>query len=82
MSTYTSTLPDKLLFDLSSASKEFKIPKNRIIEKALSIYLHELKRAAYIQSFKRASNDPDNLVIAEEGMTDYLQQLNDWDETM
>ena len=77
MSTFTSSLPDKLLQELAIASKDLKMPKNKIIEMALEIYLEQLDRAAYIKSYKRMANDEDMLVMAEEGMTGYLKQLNE-----
>jgi len=77
MSTFTSSLPDKLLQELAIASKDLKMPKNKIIEMALEIYLEQLDRAAYIKSYKRMAKDEDILVMAEEGMTDYLKQLNE-----
>ena len=52
------------------------MPKNRIIEKALQIYLDQLTRAEYIKSYKQAGDDTNILNIAEEGMEDYLKQLN------
>lgn len=82
MGTFTSSLPDHLLESLAATSKELQTPKNKIIEKALHLYLEHIKRAQYIASYKRASKDNDLLEIAEEGMTDYLKQLKDWDETM
>ena len=52
MKTFTSSLPDKLLKRLDSAAKKLSVPKNRLIEKALEIYLEQLNRAEYIKSFK------------------------------
>lgn len=80
MTTFTSSLPDNLLKQLAEAAKELKLPKNKIIEKALNIYLEQLDRAAYAKSYKRMSNDPDMLLMAEEGMTDYLKTLNEEDD--
>ncbi|PJB14556.1 MAG: CopG family transcriptional regulator [Flavobacteriales bacterium CG_4_9_14_3_um_filter_32_8] len=77
MTTFTSTLPDNLLQLLNKKAKELAIPKNKIIEKALSIYLEHLNKAAYIKSFKKMTEDDDTLSIAEEGMEDYLTQVND-----
>ena len=77
MATFTSSLPDDLLENLSKMANELKMPKNKIIEKALKIYLEQLDRAAYLKSYKRMANDPDMLLIAEEGMADYLKQLED-----
>ncbi len=79
MATFTSSLPDDLLKQLAKVAKEMKLPKNKLIEKALSIYLEQLDRAAYIKSYKRAGKDPDMIAMAEEGMADYFQQLEDLD---
>jgi len=79
MATYTSTLPDKLLNELAKASKDLKMPKNKIIEKAVEIYLEQLDKAAYKKSFKRAAKDEDMIAMAEEGMADYFQMLLDYE---
>jgi predicted transcriptional regulator len=75
MATFTSSLPDKLLDKLAKEAKNLKIPKNKIIEKALQIYLEQLDRAAYLKSYKAMAKDEDMLLMAEEGMADYLQML-------
>ena len=75
MATFTSSLPDEILQRLSEKAKKLSLPKNKIIERALSIYLDQLNRAEYIQSYKQAESDDDILTIAEEGMEDYLQQI-------
>lgn len=76
MTTFTSTLPEELLLKLNSVSKRLSLPKNKIIEKALQIYLDQLNRAEYIQSYKQAALDTELMEMAEEGMEDYLKQLN------
>ncbi len=76
MITFTSTLPDKLLARLHETAKGLSIPKNKIIEKALLIYLDQLTRAEYVRSYKQAANDKDIFMMAEEGMEDYLKQLD------
>lgn len=75
MTTFTSTLPDDLIKKLNEMATKLAIPKNRIIEKALHIYLDQLNRAEYIKSYKLAASDADIMDIAEEGMDDYLNQL-------
>ena len=75
MATFTSTLPDKLLDLLSRKAKALSLPKNKLIESALTLYLEHLEKAEYIKSYKQASADTDILTIAEEGMEDYLDQL-------
>ena len=75
MATFTSTLPDNILNELSDRAKKLSLPKNKIIERALSIYLDQLNKAEYINSYKGTANDDDIISIAEEGMEDYFQQL-------
>jgi predicted transcriptional regulator len=77
MTTFTSTLPDELLKKLNEMAVKLAIPKNRIIEKALQIYLDQLNRAEYIKSYKAASKDADIIEMAEEGMKDYLKQIEE-----
>jgi predicted transcriptional regulator len=75
MSTFTSTLPNELLNQLGKVAKQLSLPKNKIIEKALTIYLDQLNKAECIRSYKQMADDTDMLMIAEEGMQDYLTQL-------
>lgn len=77
MATFTSTLPDEILKRLNETAQRFSLPKNKIIEKALQIYLDQLSRAEYIKSYKQAASDDNVLEIAEEGMEEYLKQLGD-----
>lgn len=75
MATFTSTLPDDLLSKLSEKAGKLSMPKNKLIENALRLYLEHLEKAEYIKSYKQAAADQDILSIAEEGMADYLKQL-------
>ena len=75
MTTFTSTLPEDVLAKLSEMAGRLTIPKNRIIERALRIYLDQLVRAEYAKSYKQAGDDEKILNMAEEGMADYLEQL-------
>ncbi|PVW17299.1 CopG family transcriptional regulator [Marixanthomonas spongiae] len=79
MATFTSSLPDKLLDELGKAASDLKLPKNKIIERALKIYLEQLERAEYVKSYKRMAKDKDMLLMAEEGMADYLKTLEDFE---
>lgn len=81
MSTFTSNLPDDLLMRLAEAAKALALPKNKLIEKALSIYLDQITRAEYVKSYTQMNEDADILVAAEEGMAAYCEQLNRADET-
>ncbi len=75
MATFTSTLPDDLLKLLSEKAQALSLPKNRLIENALRIYLEHLEKAEYVRSYQQASADADLLHMAEEGMADYYKQL-------
>jgi hypothetical protein len=77
MATFTSSLPDSLLNLLEKKAKELAVPKNKLIERALSIYLEHLNRAEYIKSYRDMSKDTDLMKVAEEGLNDYLNQLPD-----
>ncbi len=80
MATFTSSLPDHLLKELAEKAKALKMPKNKLIEKALEIYLEQLDRAAYKKSYQRMAKDEDMLAMAEEGMADYFKQLQELDK--
>ena len=77
MSTFTSSLPDDLLQSLAQKAKELSVPKNTLIELALRIYLEQLNRASYVKSYKQMAADTDIQMLAEEGMADYLSQLEE-----
>ena len=76
MTTFTSTLPDNLMEQLNHYSKKLKLPKNKLIQKALTLYLDHLERAAYILSLRKYKNDESILSIVEESMEDYYKQLD------
>ncbi len=75
MATFTSTLPDNLLKQLAEKAKSLSVPKNKLIENALRLYLEHLEKAEYGKSYRQAAMDKDLLTLAEEGMEDYLNQL-------
>jgi predicted transcriptional regulator len=79
MITFTSTLPEEVLSQLNIMANKLAIPKNRIIEKALRIYLDQLNRAEYVKSYRQAAGDPDIIEMAEEGMAEYLGQLENFE---
>ena len=75
MATFTSTLPDNLLQQLTEKANALSLPKNKLIEAALRLYLQHLEKAEYIKSYIQAAEDKNVLLIAEEGMADYFSQL-------
>jgi metal-responsive CopG/Arc/MetJ family transcriptional regulator len=77
MSTFTSSLPDDLLRSLAEKADKLSMSKNKLIENALRLYLEHLDKAEYIKSYQQAANDKDLLLLAEEGMEDYLNQLKE-----
>lgn len=80
MATFTSSLPDDLLQQLADYADKIGVAKNKIIEKALRVYLDEIKRAEYAHSYRRASQDADILMVAEEGMAEYIRQIDSEDK--
>jgi hypothetical protein len=66
-----------LLKMLSEKAASLSVPKNKLIENALRLYLEHLEKAEYVKSYKQASHDKDTIQIAEEGMADYLKQLEE-----
>ena len=77
MATFTSSLPDQLLKDLSDRARELKIPKNKLMQRALEYYLEKLDRASFLESYKKMADDPEQLLIAEEGIEDWFKTLED-----
>jgi hypothetical protein len=80
MATFTSTLPEILWVELNQKATELGVPKNKLLEKALRLYLDHLNKASYQRSYKKMAGDTDLLALAEEGMEDYLNQLRIQDE--
>lgn len=80
MATFTSSLPNDLLQKLDNFAKQYGVAKNKIIEKALQIYLDQLNRAEYAKSYQLAGQDQDIMAIAEEGMQTYLTSLEQEDQ--
>ena len=77
MAVFTSTLPEDLLQLLKEKAEQLSVPKNKLIEKALRLYLDQITKAEYARSYRQAQSDKDILSIAEEGMEDYFRQLEE-----
>lgn len=75
--TITTSLPDTLVIQLSEYAERMNTPKNKFIEKALRLYLDHLKKAEYARSYKMAGEDQDIMMVAEEDMATYLNQIID-----
>jgi len=77
MVTFTSTIPDDLSKQLNEKARTLSLHKNKLIEIALRLYLEHLEKAEYIKSYKQAVDNADILLMAEEGMEEYLSQLEE-----
>ncbi|MEM0992656.1 MAG: CopG family transcriptional regulator [Bacteroidota bacterium] len=73
--TYSSTLPKSLMTELEYYAQKLKVPKNQIIERSLESYLKQIKRFEYIQSFKRASQEAEQIEMAEMGLEEFLKRV-------
>lgn len=76
----TTTLPKNIVDLLAKKAKDLDMPKNKLIEKALTVYLENIEKAEYAKSYKMAGDDVDVMKVAEEGMKDYWKQLKDTEE--
>jgi predicted transcriptional regulator len=74
---FTSSLPKELIELLDQYAGKFRLPKNRIIEKALTAYFEKLKKAEYAHSFRRAAGDEEQVLMTEEGLEDYLKIISE-----
>ena len=77
--TYTSTLPDDLITQVSEYAEKYKVSKNKIIEKALRKFLFEAKKKEFREGFKRLANDPEVEELVEMGMGDYLELIQKYE---
>ncbi|HNU77846.1 MAG: ribbon-helix-helix domain-containing protein [Prolixibacteraceae bacterium] len=72
----TSSLSPEIISRLNDYSKKFRIPKSRILEQALEAYFERISKAELIRTFKAASRDEEILLMAEEGLEEYLKILD------
>ena len=72
---FTTTLPDAILKQISEYSIISGKKKNQIIEESLISYFENEKKKRMTESFIKASKDTEIVIMAEEGMDDYKQQL-------
>ena len=73
----TTSLSPEIISKLDDYSKKFKIPKSRLLEQALESYFEKIRKAEYIRSFRMAASDEETLLLAEEGLDDYLKILGE-----
>lgn len=73
----TTGLSEDLISWLAEYSKAKKRTKRSILEEALTRYRFEAKRREFEAGFAKASRDSEIFDLAEMGLEDYNQQLND-----
>ena len=75
MATFTSSWPDSLLNLLNEKAKALSVPKTSLLSERYAFTSSIWKKAEYIKSYKKAADDSGTIAIAEEGLADYLHQL-------
>ncbi len=73
----TTGLSKDLIAWLDGYSKSMKRSKRSIFEEALRAYKHQKKEEAFQRGFQRAAMDQEMLELAEMGLEDYNNQLNE-----
>lgn len=61
-----------------SKSNQNKPPKETILDKEHNLYLDQLIKAEYKESFRKAGKDDGLMAIADEGINDYFDQLEEY----
>lgn len=80
MVKYTLSLTEDTFEKLNEMANRFQIHKNELINKALVNYLEVLDQQMFIASFREMVGDKEMVVLAEEGISDYLYQLSDFEK--
>ena len=57
--------------------KILKVPKNKLIQKALEFYLEKLDKAAFLKSYKMTADDPELALLAEEDIEEWFRTLDE-----
>jgi len=75
MPAFKITLPEDLFNKLKKYTVKHSVHTDKLIAKALRVYLDEMNKEEYATSYKKAATDPEMEEIAEEGFDDYFKQL-------
>ncbi len=78
--TFTNNMSTDLMQWMEKYSAREKLTRRAVLEKALTEFRKSVRRNEYVESFKRASLDPEMKNMAEEGLGDYLEQLSRFDK--
>ncbi len=73
---FTNTIAPQLMLWLNQHAKKTRRTRRSILEFALNRYRDEVKRQHYQESFQRAAKDPEMQGLADQGLSDYLDQLS------
>lgn len=73
----TKNLSLDLKESIEKYARKLNISEEQIIEKAIKEMIIKLRKAEYIESFKKANNDKEMLSMAEMGLDDYLNLLEE-----
>ena len=78
--TITTTLDPLMNNWLKEEAKRQKTTKRVVIEKALKNYMLEDTRQKYIESYEKMNNDPEMLWLADAGLGDFLNMINEYEK--
>ncbi len=78
--TYTSSLPNMVMEELTEYATKNNKKKNEIIAEALSVYLKEKRKEEYAESFRKMKNDPEQKFLAEAGIGDFLRLIEEYEK--
>jgi len=73
----TTGLSKDLIAWLDCYAKSMKQSKRSIFEEALRAYRHQKKKETFQKGFQRVAMDQEMLELAEMGLGDYNDQLNE-----
>lgn len=79
--TYTSSLPNAVMEELTEYAIKNAKKKNEIIAEALLAFLKEKRKEEYAESFIKMKNDPEQRLLAEAGMSDFLEMIEDYEKS-
>ena len=78
--THTSTLPGIIIEKVAEYEKKKKISKNKFIEISEKESSEAEIKNELMEYFKKISDDPEIIEMAEWGLEDYVNQLKKLDE--
>ena len=79
--TYTSSLPSIVMEELTEYSTKNNKKKNEIIAEALAVFFRKKRETEYAESFKKMKEDPEQKFLAEAGLGDFLQWMEEYEKS-